>query len=340
MAQTTFGSQGPSGFSTMRQTSFSQAAPSYAPEAQGSALSGPTRFSGTAGIEKTQVARHGMAQPKYSREFGMRITPEQKAELQKAEADFNNRVAKYQSEVANKIGSAKSQLQAEEGDFRSKVAQAQAELATAKGQVQQGWRELDKAQPNIMNMFNQWYNDTKTAVTVEGQGRYFLPKEAVNNLMRNKDIQGSWDPKKNLYTLSARQGGRMQGQELHDALREASDKRRLLSQFAAHPEVQQARAAAEQQLAVAARQLTQAERQLNKVAGQVKQGEAQGEQQIRGAKFDIEEGEKEGQREVKRAKTLAEGQREARKEQYDKWRQQRMQAYRVLAQMGVQDGQR
>ena len=333
----------PTSFSSDKGTSFGgSTSPSFA-GGEG-ALGGPTMFSGRAAASGGQAYTSGSGggQPdraKFSKDYGIRVTGDQLKELQTADADFEKRIAAFKKGAYDQVNKAKGTLASQKADFTARVAGAQKELKGAQGQVKQGWDQVGKAreQATVDNMFKQWFANDKTPVRVvsgnEVQGTYYLPREAVDRLAKDQGLNGAWVDKGKNFNIEVNQGGRMQGQEIHDALREASNPNVLRSQFAQNADVQKAHAQVWKDIKKAEKELQVAERELAQADATIRGDKATGEGDIQKANFEIDEGEKDIGREEKRSRTLAKGQVEDRAEAYSKWRDARAKAYQVLGQM-------
>ena len=332
----------PTSFGSDKSTSFGgSTSPSFA-GGEG-ALGGPTMFSGKAAATggKAYTSGSGGGQPekaRYSKDYGIRVTKDQLSELQAADADFEQRIAQFKKGAFDQVGKAQSTLASQKMDFNKRVQTAQKEIQGAKSQVKNGWNQVNNArqQATVDNMFNMWWKNNRKPVTVmggdgKGQGTYYLPQEAIAKLEREQKLSGRWI--KGKYAIDATQGGRVQGQELHDALLDASNPNKLKSQFGATKEVQQAHAKVWKDIKKAERELSAAERQLAQAEAKVMGDTAKGEGDIRKADFEIDQGKKDVGREEKRARTLAKGQKEDRAKAYEKWREARAKAYAVLGQM-------
>lgn len=146
----------------------------------------------------------------YYDDLKISTTPEKARVLREEETAFNTQVG----EIKAKIGKSKSLLEQQK-------AAGQAKIDAAAGKIPDvpGYKEaLDQA----------WQSTKKTFVPIRVvsngkiEGTYMLPKEAAENLAKEKGITTSWA--NGGFNVDVRvQGGRIRGAELHKALGDATN---------------------------------------------------------------------------------------------------------------------
>lgn len=146
----------------------------------------------------------------YYDDLKVSTTPEQARLLREEELAFHNQMG----EIKGKIDSSRSSL-----DQQRASAQAQIDAAAGKIPDVPGYKDaLDSA----------WQSTKKTFVPIRVvsngkiEGTYMLPKEAAENLAKEKGIKTSWA--NGGFNVDVRvQGGRIRGAELHKALGDATN---------------------------------------------------------------------------------------------------------------------
>lgn len=146
----------------------------------------------------------------YYDDLKISTTPEQARKVREEEAAFNTQVG----ELKGKIDSSRSTL-----DQQRTAAQSKIDAAASKIPDVPGYKEA---------LSSAWSQTKKTFVPIRVvsngkiEGTYMLPKEAAENLAKEKGITTSWA--NGGFNVDVRvQGGRIRGAELHKALGDATN---------------------------------------------------------------------------------------------------------------------
>jgi hypothetical protein len=139
----------------------------------------------------------------YKKDWGFAVTPEQEAGANQYKGDIDKRLAQQKSALASAQSQFAAQMSAADKEAQGLLSRARSEAAGIKGGSMDlvSVRVVDGSGKNV-------------------EGSYTVPREVADKLAATKGLSTSWISG-NTFNISSRvDGGRTQGQELHDALRE------------------------------------------------------------------------------------------------------------------------
>lgn len=146
----------------------------------------------------------------YYDDLKVSTTPEKARVLREEENTFNTQVG----EIKQKIGKSKSLLEQQKAASQAKINAAASKIPDVPG--------YKEALSSAWNQTKKTFVPIRVVSNGKIEGTYMLPKEAAENLAKEKGITTSWA--NGGFNVDVRvQGGRIRGAELHKALGDATN---------------------------------------------------------------------------------------------------------------------
>lgn len=223
MVQTSYGgakSQALSGFGG-GQTQTSHGSFST-PQGEGqSALQGPVAFSGTPGTYHDTSAAAARGSNKFREDLGFRMNKQNYKTLQESLAKFNAEITALDKKAKKVAAANQAKFDKGKAEFDSNVRKEYAKLNKAKQEYQ---GDLSMERFIELGAFKGKRRVPVRVVSGNNiEGTYHIPKDFVDALEKDKgNLTAGWvDGGKN-YNVEVRQGGRIQGAEMHKMVRDMS----------------------------------------------------------------------------------------------------------------------
>ena len=272
---------------------------------------------------------------KFREEYGFRMTGEQLGVIQDAESQFENKISGYSKTVSQKIAEARNQISKAKGKLAEFDATTGAKIKRARSDVDREWKKFNpaaKAAGSNRGMFDYMMKQGKQVPVriVSGndiQAVHMLPKDMVDKMMQDKNLNAAWvDGGKNV-NVEVRQGGRIRGKEIHEAF----NRDNMYREFSDSPDAAKTRQEFQSQIREGAKKLNKVEGEIATAEQEVATAKGQAKSQIQRGEWEVKEAGKERDREIKNARSLAERQKQNQAKNYRKWRDTRRKAYSQLA---------